>query len=354
MSFGRLSYKPVLICGNVLNLEAAGVEFLETDVTTTSVSSILAEFFILTRLIRKLDAEVVCVGSMRHALALMIPFFRWRNRPLKRIKNGHHSSARTPIWILKLDWDGRLDLIISPFSRLAKVILLLINSLVFDYVAIETTCARDCIGKIPMINGKKLLFLPHGYSVEHTRKAEYDQIARKKVILCVSRISPEKGLDTLINAFAAIESEFPDWGVRFVGPVTNTEYYRILQSHIAQFHLNGRVQFVGYLDEDNLYEEYVSASVFCLPSIRESFGNVRIEAMAMGLPVITSDSPCGKDFADMGAIVFQAGDVEALTDSLKILLSDGDVRSQIARNEQHSIRSYDEITRDLLDQIGGC
>jgi glycosyltransferase involved in cell wall biosynthesis len=102
-------------------------------------------------------------------------------------------------------------------------------------------------------------------------------------ILCVARMYPRKRVGDLLEAAALLRPRIPGARVRIVGK--GPEWGNVARLH-ATLGLGEAVTLLGDVSRDRLAEEYVSADIFCLPSVQESFGIVFLEAMAAGLPVV--------------------------------------------------------------------
>jgi 1,2-diacylglycerol 3-alpha-glucosyltransferase len=110
-----------------------------------------------------------------------------------------------------------------------------------------------------------------------------------RTILYVGRFAPEKNLEGLIRAFAKVsQSQRPV----FLALVGYGELEPALRSLARELGVDSRVQFWGKADPRELPELYRLADAFVLPSVREPWGLVAVEAMCCGLPVIVSDR-CG-------------------------------------------------------------
>lgn len=110
------------------------------------------------------------------------------------------------------------------------------------------------------------------------------------VILTVSRLSASdryKGIDHLIEAMPAILAEAPGTKLRIVGRGDDRPR---LQQLTRDLRLEAAVEFAGYVDDRQLRHEFARCSVFALPSQKEGFGLVYLEAMAHGKPCIAADS----------------------------------------------------------------
>jgi len=115
------------------------------------------------------------------------------------------------------------------------------------------------------------------------------------VILGVGRLTPQKDFGTLIRAFALVRSEVP---ARLV-ILGEGDERKNLEALVADLGLQDSVELLGYVP--NPYPYMAAATVFVLSSIFEGFGNVIVEALAAGTPVVSTDCEGGpKDILDYG------------------------------------------------------
>jgi glycosyltransferase involved in cell wall biosynthesis len=106
-------------------------------------------------------------------------------------------------------------------------------------------------------------------------------------VLSLGRIHPKKGLDRLVRAWAVIEHEFPDWSLRIVGPpqINHDLELRALAQQLGAT----RIGIDGPIyDEDEKLTAYRRADLFALPTINENFALTVAEALAAGVPVIST------------------------------------------------------------------
>jgi glycosyltransferase involved in cell wall biosynthesis len=109
-----------------------------------------------------------------------------------------------------------------------------------------------------------------------------------KKVLAVGRLVQAKGFDVLLRAWAVVAQRAPDWKLMIVGEGEERPALEALRSQLA---LDDSVELPGiYLDVTKAYEQ---ASIFCLSSRYEGFGLVLIEAMAYGLPIVSTDCETG-------------------------------------------------------------
>lgn len=106
-------------------------------------------------------------------------------------------------------------------------------------------------------------------------------IPESKMVLTVGQFIPRKGFDVLLNA--ALEMD-PSVGIYIVGGTAPQEYLDFVQSHALT-----NVHFIGFQPKEELKEYYRAADIFVLPTREDMWGLVINEAIANGLPVITTE-----------------------------------------------------------------
>lgn len=133
-----------------------------------------------------------------------------------------------------------------------------------------------------------------------------------KRFLAVGRFSRlHKGFDLLIDAFHIFAETNKDWVLDIVGEGTEEQLYR---EKIASYRLDRRIFLHPFT---NCIQEYYSnAQVYVLSSRWEGFGLVLVEAMAHGLPVVSSDLPTSLEIMGTFGLYFQNGNIEDLAEKL--------------------------------------
>ena len=172
--------------------------------------------------------------------------------------------------------------------------------------------------------------------------AEVSPLKAKRVI-AVGRYVYQKGFDLLLQAWAKIEKQFPDWELAIYGMGDRSPYDDLAKQlgvDMNRCHLNGSTQ--------NIRKEYLESSLFVFSSRFEGFGMVLIEAMACGLPVVSFDCPCGpKDIVsqDEDGLLVPSGDIDKLANAMSQLMDSYELRHQMAKNAIGNVRRFqiDEI-----------
>ncbi len=134
---------------------------------------------------------------------------------------------------------------------------------------------------------KPMAVIPNGVDVE--RISSVPPAGLESDVIFVGRLIPEKGADLLLGALAEVKKEIPDVRAVVVGDGPEREKLERLSDRLG---LKSNVLFIGFLEShDDVIALMKASKVFALPSRREGFGMVVLEAMASGLPVITLDAP---------------------------------------------------------------
>jgi glycosyltransferase involved in cell wall biosynthesis len=166
-----------------------------------------------------------------------------------------------------------------------------------------------------------------------------------KIILYVGRLSYEKNLDALLSAFKAIEGDEPASHLVLVGDGP-------ARQELEQALDGRRVTFTGYLRGEALAEAYASSDLFAFPSTTETFGQVVLEAMASGLPVVAFDAEGVRDLVrhNETGLLAPEGDTAAFTQGLRSLLAQPERQAamRLQARSAAELRTWESVLNDLL------
>ena len=166
---------------------------------------------------------------------------------------------------------------------------------------------------------------------------QYSSLTEKRII-AVGRYAYQKGFDLLLQAWAKIEKQFPDWDIAIFGDGNCEPYKQQLEElgvDPSRCHLNGPTT--------DIQKEYVNSSVFAFSSRFEGFGMVLVEAMACGLPVVSFACPCGpKDIIKDGedGLLVENGNVEAFAGSLSQLMQNPSLCQSMATAGKANVQRF--------------
>ncbi|MDQ7727026.1 glycosyltransferase [Halomonas sp. SpR8] len=147
-------------------------------------------------------------------------------------------------------------------------------------------------------------------------------------LLCVATLTPRKGQDILVQALAGVAGDH--WQCDCYGGARDPAFTQRVQHLIEQNGLQSRVQLHGECGSEMLEAAYRSAHALVLPSWYEGYGMVVTEALAHGLPVITTTGGALRDTLPEGAgLSVEPGDRAALQDALSRFCHDAELRHQL-------------------------
>lgn len=227
-----------------------------------------------------------------------------------------------------------------------------------NFEANESNIVKDLFAKFWMRNlVKKLKRLDHFVVLTEEDKKAWPELQNVRVIpdplsfcptkksslkdkrvIAVGRYVYQKGFDMLLQAWSRIEKQYPDWQLAVYGDGERTSYEQLMEDlgiDAARCHLNGPTS--------DIQSEYVNSSLFVFSSRFEGFGMVLVEAMACGLPVVSFACPCGpRDIIKDGydGLLVENGNVEALANSLSMLMNDETLRFSMSQEGQKNVQRF--------------
>jgi glycosyltransferase involved in cell wall biosynthesis len=163
----------------------------------------------------------------------------------------------------------------------------------------------------------------------------------RPTVLFVGALVENKGIHVLSEAVLSLRHKYPDICLKMLGDGRDDvreSIQKTFQDHGAE----RNVELLGFVPLDKLPDYYRRAHVFCLPARYESFGQVYIEAMACGCPVIASTSGGGAEIIADGrsGLLVPPADVPATARAIDCLLSDPALRQQLSRAGLQQVADY--------------
>jgi glycosyltransferase involved in cell wall biosynthesis len=159
--------------------------------------------------------------------------------------------------------------------------------------------------------------------------------AREKVILNVGAIQKRKNIVRLVEAFEILP---PPWQLVLAGSCGYGA--EEILARIARSPAHDRIRVTGYVSATDLAGWYARASIFAFPSLDEGFGMPVLEAMAAGLPVITSNRSALPEVAGDAAVLVDPDSSEALGEALRELTINVDWCGELARRGTERARMF--------------
>ncbi len=150
--------------------------------------------------------------------------------------------------------------------------------------------------------------------------------------VCVAAVAPHKAQHVIVDALSAVADL--EWSCRFIG-VLDPHYADQLRDRADSLGIGPRFEFCGALDREDLDEEYQTADLLLHASRHETYGMVLTEAIAHGLPVITTRVGGVHEAVGLArsgrrpGLLVPAGDVAAFAAAIRTWLTNDDVRTQL-------------------------
>jgi glycosyltransferase involved in cell wall biosynthesis len=147
--------------------------------------------------------------------------------------------------------------------------------------------------------------------------------------VCAARFVSIKNHKTLVRAFAKVSEEIPRARLILAGDGPQRSAVEML---VESLELRDKIQFVGSVSRDRVYELYAGADAFVIASYAEGFCVAAVEALAAGLPIIASDVPALREVLDDAALFADPDDPDSFKMQLKKVLTTPDLAAQLSTN----------------------
>jgi glycosyltransferase involved in cell wall biosynthesis len=316
------------------------------------------------------------VGALTHMVTLGIYLFRQRHT----YDIIHVHQALYPAFVSLLIGKGILKkpvLIKTASSGITSDIILLrqfpLGKLQLSYLLKKMNClitVSEAGGEDYQAIGfpqSKILNIPNGVRIPATGKTNYDSLLN---VLAISRLSREKGIDILIQAWAIVLRQAPNLKLFILGDGVHESALRTLSSSLG---LDRSVFFAG--GQASIEKYLTEADLFVLPSRTEGLSNALLEAMSFGIPCVAtqvgeaSQVLAGRNsieilpggcWAERYGILVNPEDVLGLSKGILYLIDNPKERERVGRRarvriqEKYSIDSVAEtyigLYRSLLEK----
>lgn len=165
------------------------------------------------------------------------------------------------------------------------------------------------------------------------------ELADSPYILYVGAIKERKNVTGIISGFARVASDFPSLTLRIAGHGGGV-YARQCEDLAKSLGVVHRVQFLGQVTDAALGGLYRGAAMLAYPSIVEGFGFPILEAMSLGVPVITSASGALKEIAGNAAVLVDPYDDAAIASGMRKILTDTQLKNQLIESGKARARNF--------------
>lgn len=280
----------------------------------------ITSYIRLKKTIQKINPDLI-VTNLLHA-DFIGRFFVQFLVPCKVI------SSLVTTYNFKRYWPARI------FETLSKI-------LADGYMANAESVKRAYVEKFH-VPEEKISVIPAGIDTNLFLSIEKDVFLKEelgispddRIITCVGSLHKNKGHRFLLSAFEEIYTTYPHTKLLLVG--TGAEKDTLLKQ-IEKYHSKNAIYFLGR--RDDVPKLLRLSDVFVLPTFFEGMSNAIMEAMAAGLPIITTDIPENKELVrhEHTALLCPTGEMKCLSKSLKRLFDNPSLASSLGEKAQFEI-----------------
>ena len=224
------------------------------------------------------------------------------------------------------------------------------------FIITPSESARRDVARLFDLDPARIRAIPHAADAQFRPRHDDESIdrierrygVRRPYLLYVGTLEPRKNLARAAAAFSRIAHRFPDHHFYLAGDV-GWKWQTLLRT-LAQRPHRERIKRLGYVAEEDLAALYSNADLFVYPSLYEGFGFPVIEAMACGVPVLTSDNSALAEIARGAALLCEPYDLDAMTAAMERGLEDEQERERVrlAGLTRASSFSWEESVRQTL------
>jgi len=194
---------------------------------------------------------------------------------------------------------------------------------------------------------EKITIIPNGVDFSEINSLKESEKVPHRII-CVGRLSWEKGHEYLFGAMPEILKQFPDARLVLAGAGSREGELKDLANGLR---ISQAIDFLGNLPHNRVLEEIKKSSVFICPSLAEGLGIVFIEAQACGVPVIGTRIGGIPDVIENGVngLLILPRNSKAIFDAIKGILDDASMASNLTQNALESVKKFDwyKIAEDM-------
>lgn len=191
------------------------------------------------------------------------------------------------------------------------------------------------------IEDKKIKIIPVGIDIDDYISKKNNEKYKEFTIISTSYLLKRKNIDQIVFAVKKLIDQ--KYKVRFLivgdGPQKNSLFKLVEELGLSKY-----IEFVGFVDNDKLIDFYHKSHCFVSMSVSESWGQVYLEAMASGLPIITSINNGSKVIVEdnINGYLVPQKDIDMLFDKLKLLIENKNLCDKFSKNSVQKVRErYD-------------
>ena len=224
-----------------------------------------------------------------------------------------------------------------------------------SHIITVSECAKKDIAREFAISESKFRVVPNGVNMAYFYPVQNPSRPNNSLIVTNSADTPLKGLRYLLEAVSIVRKKRP-LTLTVIGEPKKDSVIRKL---VGKLGVGDIVHFTGRISNDDFAGHYAAATIACVPSLYEGFGIPALEAMACGVPLISTSGGALPEVVGEAGIVVPPADADALANAITNLLDNPDYRNKLAQaglervksvfNWQRAAREVEGVYREAID-----
>ena len=293
-----------------------------------------------------------------HYITFGLNLFRKKN--FKFIKDSDIVILKTAIGFSRFFKKKKIPIISVFFHYEPIPILNYLEKQLFNkhknIITISNSSKSDLI-KYYKIEEKYIKVISIGVDVIKFNPSKRSKEIREKygnnILLFSGLMVPRKRVPVLLEAMTYVIKKIPDAKLILTGKGRFLNYYKKLSKSLG---IEKNTIFLGFVEDDELLQYYASSDIFVFPSEKEGFGQVLLEAMASGTPVICANKPPMPEIVGNGGRTFKLNDPKDLSQKIIELLNNRNELANLRKNALKIAKNYDwahitEIYNNYIKKI---
>ena len=228
-----------------------------------------------------------------------------------------------------------------------------------DLVITPSEATKADVARCLQMNPQRIVVIPWGCDerfqpgVDHEHFAVVQQRYRlpDEYLLFVGTLEPRKNLTALLHAYALVRAEGCGKNLPLVVAGRTGWLYADIFDTVKTLGLDEDVIFTGFVEDEDIPDLYRGAQLFVFPSLYEGFGLPILEAMASGVPVVTSATASMPEVAGDAAILVDPHDPEAIAEGMARVLTEDRLRQAMIQKGLARARrfTWDTVAQNTLE-----
>ncbi|MGZ7208618.1 MAG: glycosyltransferase family 4 protein [Methanobacterium sp.] len=235
-------------------------------------------------------------------------------------------------------------------SKLASFFEKFLLRLPFDQIITVSDATKNSLVQKYGVKSRRIKVIPNGVDLKLVDSISKEEKEKDSVIY-VGRLAPHKHVDDLINAINSLKKDFKDLNLKIIGEGTQKDN---LIKLVNNLNLNGRVDFLSNIEYSEVIRNMKNSAILVLPSTREGFGMVLVEANACNLPVIAYNSGGVVEVIEdkKNGFLVEPRNNNELIQKIRFLLQNEDIAREMGvygRKKAEKLFNWDKIVDRIVE-----